>query len=314
MKKLLYIFILMIFPLSLMQCDSEDDLVTKNALEGGLINASTTAINYVVGNDADYKFDLYINQGNTQIEEVRLYKSFYAVPVPWSDPSDTTHTTADSIPAKWSNEVLQETITITNNLSHWITSTPLDYAGLIANLQIDGANLPASDGELRIGDYFNFVVEAKLKGGRLLKQSYTVKMTVSTRFAGSYRCVEGIYYRLGVLTGTTADWPAATQIESVDARTYRVVEWWGLFDGNTWYFQIQDDGTITYPEGQKFNGQPMITCESNPADMTFVNCGNSNYIVKDDVNGKDRLVMTIGYYTSGSGARRIYQVMEKIVE
>jgi hypothetical protein len=48
--------------------------------------------------------------------------------------------------------------------------------------------------------------------------------------------------------------------------------------------------------------------------MTNVNCGNSNYVINNDVNGKDRLVMSIGYYTSGSGPREFYQVLEKIVE
>uniref|UniRef100_UPI0037848390 hypothetical protein n=1 Tax=Flavobacterium sp. TaxID=239 RepID=UPI0037848390 len=64
------------------------------------------------------------------------------------------------------------------------------------------------------------------------------------------------------------------------------------------------------------NGQPFITCLTNPADMAPVYCGTSNFVVRDDVEGKDRLVMSFGYYT-GSGAvgpRVFYQVLEKIVE
>jgi hypothetical protein len=50
--------------------------------------------------------------------------------------------------------------------------------------------------------------------------------------------------------------------------------------------------------------------------MAPVYCGTSNFVVRDDVEGKDRLVMSFGYYT-GSGAvgpRVFYQVLEKIVE
>lgn len=48
--------------------------------------------------------------------------------------------------------------------------------------------------------------------------------------------------------------------------------------------------------------------------MTHVNCGNSNFVVRDNVDGKDKLYMSFGYYTTGSGPREFYQVMEKIVE
>ena len=48
--------------------------------------------------------------------------------------------------------------------------------------------------------------------------------------------------------------------------------------------------------------------------MTNVNCGNSNFVTRDNVNGKDKLTMSFGYLNASTGPREFYQVMEKIVE
>ncbi|MEA3443507.1 MAG: hypothetical protein U9R19_02140 [Bacteroidota bacterium] len=319
MKKVFYIISLTILGLFLTQCEKEyDDMVTENAKVGGLVDVSGTAFNYVVGDGATYTFDLYLNQNpDAVIKKVNIYKSFFSVATPWGNPDDTTHTTPDSIPAMWAKEeVLQESFDITDNSSHWISFTGLDYAGLIANLEVNGAALPASDGELKIGDYFNFIVESELDNGDVVKQAYNVKMTVSTRFAGTYKFIEGVYYRLGVLSSAGDYWFDTYQIESIDAKTYKMIGMCAWMD-NVLYFQIDDDGVITYPEewdgaAQILNDQPLITCESNSADMVNVNCGNTNFVIKDDENGKDRLIMSFGYYTSGSGPREFYQVLEKI--
>jgi hypothetical protein len=305
------------------QCIEPDDLVTDGAIEGGLATPTSSSINYVVGNAGSYGFDIFIYQGtgNQEITTINLYKSCYKVPVAWSNPKDTSHATVDSIPAKWSNEILEESINVTQKKNHYVSMTPLDFNGLKEGLLIDGKSLPSTDDSMRIGDYFNFVIEAVLADGRIVKQNQPVAMGVSTRFAGKYKCIAAEYYRLGVLTYSTADWPPVTEIVSVDAKTYKVIEYLGpaAFDGNTYYFQIDADGIITYPPewdgvAQTGNGQPFITCQSNPVDMALVHCGESNYTIKDDVNGKDQLIMSFGYYTAGSGPRTFYQVMEKIVE
>lgn len=298
--------------------------MTENAKEGGLVDISTTAINYVVGSGSTYTFDLFVHQeGAVKIETINLYKScFYAAAIPWYNPSDTTHATADSVAAKYTDEILDYTINITETTkSHSVATFDWTWADLRDGLtQEDGNELPTTDASMEIGNYFQFVVEAVLSDGRVVRQEAPVRMTVSTRYAGSYKCIDAAYYRIGVLTYGAADWPSATQIESVDAITYRIVEYFGPepFNGNTYYMQIDAAGKITYPAewdgvAQTGNGQPMITCESNPGDMTNVPCGAlSNYVENDDVNGKDKLYMTFGYYTSGSGSREFYQVMEKI--
>jgi hypothetical protein len=304
MKKIFYIILtlLIISPvIFFMQCNSEDDLLTENAKDGGLIDILTPALNYVVGSKGSYTFSMFVYQGEVKTKKVYVYRSFF-------NSKDTLY----------SNEVLDATIDITSEVPYNLSSSPYYYADLIKDLTVGGNPIPAADAELSIGDKFLFRIVSELSDGRQVEQSVKVALTVSTRYAGSYKTVDAIYYRLGVVTYATSDWPATTSIESVDAITYKMVNW-GPFEGNTLYFQIDADGIISYPlewdgAAQVINAVAIITCTDNPLDMTNVNCGNSNYVINNDVNGKDRLVMSIGYYTSGSGPREFYQVLEKIVE
>jgi len=318
--------LLAITPFFFIQCDSEDDLVTENAKEGGLFEALNPSLNYVVGDGKAYSFSFQVYQSPyIKATSVDVYKSCYKVPVAWSNPDDTLHTTTDSIPGMWSNEVLQETITITNTESHVITTIALNYAALIENLTIGENNdpLPAVDSDMRIGDFFNFRVVTKLDDGRTIEQSVEPSLTVSTRFAGTYKVIDGVYYRLGVDQGPM--WEAEEIIvSSVDAKTY-VIKEWGILSGwgpYTLYFQI-DAATskITYPAewdgvAQVLNDYAVTNPIDNPADLSYVIpfAGTDiNSAIKDDVEGKDRLNMVYGYYTTGSGPREFYFLMEKVV-
>jgi len=322
MKKIFYISFLALLGIFFVQCDKEqDDLVTENAKEGGLIDVNKTAVNYVIGSGASYDFSIYMHQNDdVKFSEVRIYKYFSAVPVPWSDPTDTTHTTPDSIPAKESDAILQEVLTISDATSHWETITALDYAGLIAGLSIDELPLPSSDVGLNIGDAFNFYIEAYLTNGEVVTQAYEVGMKVSTRYAGTYKFLEGVYYRVGVLSSAGDYWEDEYVIESVDAITYKMNGMCAWMD-QTLFFQVNPATlAITYPAewpagtAQILNDQPVINCVDNVNDLPNVHCDASNFIVNDDVEGKDLLYMTFGYYTAGSGPREFYQVMEKVVD
>jgi len=314
MKKTVFLFSFIIVTLSiiLVRCKSEDDLVTKDAIEGGLVEVATPAINYVVGNTSDYKLSFRVFQGDIKVKKLFLYKSFYSVM------DDTTHG------SPWSNEVLQTTIDITEQVTHYV-STSYFYADLIDKLAITRGNkidtLPKADTLLNIGDYFKIRVETEYGDGKKAQLSVPAKLTVSTRFAGEYKFVEGAYYRIGVLANSGDYWAPTYKIESVDVKTYKM---FGLsaWPDNSFYFQIESDMSITYPlewqgVAQKLNGNPLITCTDNATDFVdAVNCGTSNIVVKDDVNGKDRLYMTLGYYTSSGdvGPRVFYQVFEKVTE
>lgn len=305
-------------------CNESEDLLTANAKAGGLLDVTSNSLNYVVGNpEGPYSIEFYVNnEGGEKIKAINLYKSFTTT-VKYTEMENGEEVQKDS--TFISNEVLDRTIEITNGESNYYLAS-YTFSELIDGLTVASLNGPVgplsdSDAEYQIGDKWVFRVETVLESGRTVQQAVPISVSVSTRYAGKYRPIAAEYYRLGVLTYSAADWPDETIIESVDATTYRVVEYLGAeaFSGNEYYFQI-NDGVITYPdktpsgEDQTGNDQPFITCQSSPADMVDVHCATSNIVVDDDETGKDRLIMSFGYNTPGSGPRTFYQVLEKIVD
>lgn len=156
-----------------------------------------------------------------------------------------------------------------------------------------------------------------LPNGRTASISVRIEYLCFSDITGKYEALEGEYWRIGVGGDALSSWPAETEIIYICNDTYRVVEYFGLFGGNEFYFQVDDAGVITYPattpEGdiQTGNGQPFMTCQSNPGDMTNVPCGPStNRVVQ---NGDEiTLYMSFGYFTPNSGPREFYQVMRKL--
>ncbi len=299
-------------------CNESVNPLTEDAKTGGLLNPLSTSLNYVVGSGAIYTIAFEVEQGHNATTSVDVFKSFYKVPVAWSDPEDPDHETADSIPGMWSNEVLDRTISISNNATHVNTDFSSDYAQLITGLQVDGSDLPADDGQLAIGDFWNFRFVSTVTNGTSVESFNKVKVAVSTRFAGTYTVLDSEYIRIGVPSG---DWNGdLVLVESIDAKTYRQIGWAFWTDGNELFFQVDGNNDIFMPEewngvAQTGNGNPLITCETDPVDMSNARCDepDHNTILLDDVEGKDIITMSFGYYTSGSGPREFYQKMEKVV-
>lgn len=306
-------------------CTEPDDLVTADAVAGGRVEVTSASNSYVVGNSGPYSMEFFVHQNaDVQVDSIQVYKSFSGTYVVTGSDGE------DSVVSYSSNEILDRGIEITEPGKHFFTTSYM-YDEMIEGLEANGEALPTEDGGLRIGDKFDFKIVTHLSDGREVVQAYTVSYTVSTRYAGTYTAIEAAYvnnpynaangFPQGHILYTAADWPVHI-IESVDATTYRVLEYIGVFDGNEWYFQIVD-GVISYPaetpdgDTQLLNGQPIITCESNPADMTDVHCGDTNYVINNDATGEDILVMSLGYYTASGGtpgARQFYQRLQKVVE
>jgi len=346
--------ILTVFVLSMMiflSCDKSEQPVSGK--EGGLIEVKSPSVNYVVGNSGPYTAAFRVYQGDVKTTKIEIFKTFnssrYDTLIERIDTltvdllSDSTiyDTSLIKVLLK-SNTVFFKAMDIAA-AQNTVESYTFNFDELKADLVVEneefpiietdneyvikqgssnvlvGQALPASDGDYLIGDYWEFEYNATTSDGNVAIQNTTTKATVATRYAGKYRFVEGVYYRIGVLTNTGSYWPAETLFESIDAKTYKmngVAAW----PENVVYFQIDAEGKITYPAewggvAQTINGNPLISCETSASDMTEV-CGlpNANTVIKDDVAGKDQLIMSYGYYTAGSGPRVFYQVMEKIVE
>ena len=309
MKKIKYLFLALFTMISLVSCTDEDnDELTGDAITGGLLTINNRSIGYVVGDGGTYIASGSVFQGNDQTTSIGIYISF-----------------TDSQTGETSNEKLYETIQLADTSigSNVDFSSSFSYENLSSDLSLSDGPVSSDDTQLNIGDFFNVRYESTLKTGSVITNSVSTKVSVGTRFAGTYAPLAGAYYRIGVLTYETADWLLycpETLIESVDATTYRVIEYFGVFGGNEWYFQIDSNDRISYPDNtpsgdaQTGNGAPFITCAANSADLTNIPCGlETNKVIRSD-DGKDILIMSFGYYTAGSGSREFYQELEKIVE
>lgn len=315
MKKNNFLLLVSVFFI-FFSCQKEDfkDALTGEAKTGGLATINNALVPYVVGNGNTfaYKAGFAVYQAKVQTTSMEIYKSF-----------------TRSSDGKTSNEILLKSIPLSAVPgSNEVKTFNFTYDELIAGLKIDGVNLPTVDTNLNIGDYWTLKYVAKTSEGNLHTNVGTTKVAVGTRLAGTYKCIEGLYMRNNEQLAVTANWPAETVIESVNTTTYRVVKTFGQFpasasDDNTWYFNVVGS-TISYPAlepdgitSNTGNGLPVITCDA-PAPASFLpafNCGNTNKVVLDNVNGKDRLIMTFGYYNPGGavpGTRQFYQVLEKI--
>jgi len=337
-KILTVLALILIFGIS---CD--EGVLEEKVTEGGLMNVNNPSLNYVVGNPGPYTSNLTVYQGDVKTTKIEIYKTFYSTRkdtlIKTLVKEDTTvYDTSMLTTTLISNTVLYETINISEEATSYVSFnfilddlrkdlvieteevpavTGEDPYEIIKGYSINdvGDVLPTTDAEYSIGDYWEFEYHTTTSDNRVVVQAKTTKASIATRYAGKYRTLRGEYWRYGVWEHYTTleEWPAETLIESVDATTYRVLEWLGPFDGNEWLFQIVGS-EILYPAGQIVNDNPMITCASNLGDFEQDLCSTpgANTVVNDDVNGADQLILVYGYM--GDAPREFIQILERIVE
>jgi hypothetical protein len=308
MKKINLYFLSLIAVFGLFSCeDDNNDELTGDATEGGLLDVRSNLVAYVVGNGNTFDYTATVNlfQGDVKTTKIDVYKSF-------------TNVDGDT-----SNEAFLKSIDVPLSPQSQDININVNYNELISGLTLNGSPLPASDGGLNIGDFWTLKYVCTTVEGNAHVNRATTKVSVGTRFAGNYRVIQGEYWRIGVYRPDVA-WVGQTRtIESVNATTYRFLNWVGPFEAttNTHYFTIDGSDVVRTPviydgAAQLLNGFGVINCEETPTDITNA-CGwagPQNTVVRDDVTGKDLIYRTYGYYTTGSGPREIYEVLEKIVD
>ncbi len=330
MKKIKIIVLLCLFTLGFTSCEEDSDTLTGNENTGGLISVENKLVGYVVGNgqDTEYNVKLSVFQSNEKVKTVNIYKTFYTVQQEVKD--GIPQVDKDGKPVMVgvkSNEVLFKTVTFPMTAQHEEVSFTATFNELRDGLTVDYYTprpVASSDTETNIGDYWGLRYETITASGKTHQtslQANSTKVAVGTRFAGTYKAISAKYYRIGVQLASTADWPKETIIESVDATTYKVKTYLGQFEGNEWYFKVDSNDNITYPAFHPDgvtpnigNALPIVTCGAGGyTDWDLlVNCGNTNTIVRDDVDGKDILKMTFGYINPANGLRSFYQELQKI--
>ncbi|OIQ28106.1 MAG: hypothetical protein BM564_10290 [Bacteroidetes bacterium MedPE-SWsnd-G2] len=314
----------MIGILSLASCVSDDnDELTGNANEGGLINVNNLLISYVVGNQGPYNASISLYQGNVTTQSVDIYKRFV------TSAGDATE------------DIYFKTLDITNTSTSEFSTEEFDftYSELIEGLTLNGSPLPTNDAGLTIGDAFILSYRSNLTNGVVHNLpnngSYTSKVAVGTRLAGTYTIQQGWYIHPSTAPGLAGDYSEAYErvIESVALQDeYTVYKsttmGWGSAGGwddpacNFFYFNVNNapeaDGSylITIPEF--YNGveqtlwcsDPIADCIRTPGNLPDVSC--SNYVILDDASGNENDVINISYgYIRSSGTRQFDEILVK---
>lgn len=307
---------LAIFSLAvLFSCTKENDnVLTGGAKTGGLLNVTSGLVSYAVGNGNDYKYPVSFDvfQGDVKTTKVEIYKMF------------STTIQVDGLPViVSSNQVLWKTIDVSTIQQYQKINFDVTYSELISGLTINGSPLPLSDSLLKIGDSWSLSYVATTNMGDVHLNAQTTKVSVGTRFAGTYKVIKGEYWRINTPRPDIV-WVGETRtIESVDATTYKFVDYAGPFKAvtNTHYFTIDGSDVVNTPVAyngvaQLLNGFGVINCAETPSNMTNAcnYAGLQNTVFRDNVNGKDRIYRSYGYINPASGSREIYEVLEKIVQ
>ena len=80
MKKFIYLF-MAVASLGVVSCEKDNDVLTGNKNEGGLLSVNTILVPYVVGNGNDFEYAASITafQGDIKVNSVDIYKTFTTV-------------------------------------------------------------------------------------------------------------------------------------------------------------------------------------------------------------------------------------------
>jgi hypothetical protein len=278
----------------------------STANEGGLVEVQNALINYVVGNGADFTYSASVKvfQGSVKTTSIDIYKQFNGA----LGTSNQTLLKSIAVPAGGTGSLDFE----------------FSYTELIAGLSINGTALPADDTQLSIGDAFTLTYKATTDAGNTVTNRGTTKVAVSTRFAGIYNVIASAYYH--PTAGFLGDWNGSQVIiESVDPITYHILAN-GPFNtdddpDNEFYFTIDADGNIDVPK--EYDGavqtvwggaDEVANCDDDPSELPDACPGldgsGSNFVIKDDVNGLDQILMAHGYIRD-TGTRQFFYRLEK---
>ena len=287
-------------------CNDEDLDVTDNSAgfsTGGLVRNDSKLVNYVIGSDAAYNFDMLIYQGEIKTTSLDIMKSF------------TTSA------GETSNEILLKNVPVTSTQTGPF-SYSTTYEELIQGLEINGQPLPTSDSDLAIADFWTLRYVANTSEGNSHANGVISKLAVSTRLAGNYTVGESKYQHPVGDQGGFAGLPRI--IESVanvpEFATYLCTDigpW--VDDSNFFYFYVSNtpdaDGTFPITIPKEYNGAVQLIwgadeiglCQFN--ELPDIPCSDYNYaIISDD--GHDVIALSYGYIRD-TGTRQFYEVDTK---
>lgn len=169
---------------SLTSCLNNDDVVTENAKEGGMV-LPVANVPYKLNNTPVVDVSLIIPRG-PGIKKVIVEKYFM-----------TTDANGDVVK---SNTVIAKEIAVdgananvandgTSSLDASFTQT---YAELIAGIELNGAPLPSDENNLTIGDVFVFNYTSIMENDSEVLNGATTNIAIANKYAGNYEVT--VYY------------------------------------------------------------------------------------------------------------------------
>jgi hypothetical protein len=196
------------------------------------------------------------------------------------------------------------------------------YDDLKAGITVNGEPLPDDQVELAVGSGWVMKYVGTTVSGEEVPLAGSVNVAVLSRFAGIYRVVDMVYWRIGEeRPDVYASEIGNTRfIGSVDENTFKYNDYWGPFawTGGSFNFDIDfNTNKITVPIVccGLFSGNYATNCTDNSDLLTNVPCGDtSNILIPDDAEGKHQIILTYGYFAEGSGPREFWEILEKVVD
>jgi hypothetical protein len=305
MRKLKYINLLFLFVTILMSCNKNDNPLSKNAKEGGLIEVNTKTVVYFLNTMADpYDIELKYYQGQgSKIAKIDVLKQFFTVD-------------DEGNPLK-SEKTLFKSIDLSTETQPGYYTYTASFNELVSGVTINGEAIPTDDTLLTSGFYWELTYNIVLEDGRTVNVP-DKSLFINSRYAGVYNVVAAEYFRLGVLTYDLADWPSTVKVTALNATTFKMEDQCEPFGGNEVYFTIDENsGKVTVLKSFNgatltLNGIAIDNCDANPGTFPTVPCEGSNVVVKVP-STKDTIKISYGYFTptGATGPREFYQVMVK---
>jgi hypothetical protein len=174
MKSKIRVFLMIFTVLGLMfsSCNESKDLVTKDALTGGLVSP-TSSVPYKLGATPSVAIDVKVPMG-PGIVSLEVHNQYFS-----------------AASGSKSNEVLMKTVDMGSaNTTEEVTKKySVTYADLSKGITIDGASLPTDESLLPIGDYWVLTYVSILGDGRKVLNNASTNIAVANKYAGFYQSV-----------------------------------------------------------------------------------------------------------------------------
>lgn len=198
-----FISLLMVMSVTLSSCHKDDDVMTENAKEGGMV-LPIANVPYKLNNTPVVSVELIIPRG-PGITKVIVEKYFMTTDAN-GDPKVSGTVVAKEVLVNGDNANVPNDGT--SSLDATFTQT---YAELISGLELDGSGLPADENDLTIGDVFVFSYTSVMEDGREVLNGGTTNIAIANKYAGNYKSTV-LYYHPSV----GYDTPNSTDIEDRD--------------------------------------------------------------------------------------------------